>query len=112
MGHLPETAFPDEPGNVALAGHRDSVFRPLQDLLLGDTVILTTPFGVFTYEVETIAIVPPGRTDVVARGRENALTLVTCHPFHYIGAAPDRFVARARPTRPSGEKAAARYGPS
>ncbi len=35
VGHLPRTSFPDEFGNVALAGHRDTVFRPLRDLLPG-----------------------------------------------------------------------------
>lgn len=100
VGHLPGTAFPDELGNVALAGHRDSVFRPLQDLLPGDTVTLTTPRGAFSYEVDSIAIVAPDRTEVVAPGAERVLTLVTCYPFRYLGTAPRRYVVRARLARP------------
>ena len=100
VGHLPDTAFPDEVGNVALAGHRDSVFRPLRDLSAGDVVRLTTPLGAFTYEVDAIAIVAPDRTDLIAYGAERVLTLVTCYPFTYVGRAPQRFVVRARLLQP------------
>ncbi len=100
VGHLPDTAFPDELGNVALAGHRDSVFRPLQDLRRRDIVTLTTPRGTFTYEVDSIAIVTPDRTDVIGPRADRVLTLVTCYPFRYLGAAPRRYVVRARLARP------------
>ena len=95
VGHLPRTSFPDELGNVALAGHRDTVFRPLRDLLPGDSVVLTTPAGTFSYRVESTLVVAPDRTDVVSPVPGRALTLVTCYPFHYVGAAPQRFVVRA-----------------
>jgi sortase A len=101
VGHIPDTAFPDEIGNVALAGHRDSVFRPLRDLIAGDLIRLTTPLSAFTYEVDSIAIVAPDRTDVIAYRAERVLTLVTCYPFTYVGRAPQRFVVRARLLPPS-----------
>lgn len=97
VGHVPGTAFPGERGNVALAGHRDTVFRLLEHILPEDVVRLTTPDGVFHYRIEWLAIVEPGRTDVVASTGEPLLTLVTCYPFGYVGKAPLRYVARARP---------------
>ena len=100
VGHVPDTAFPDEVGNVALAGHRDTVFRPLRELQPGDVVTVTTPLGVFSYEVEQIRIVAPHETEVIAPVPERVLTLVTCYPFGYVGPAPQRYVVRARFAQP------------
>ncbi len=96
VGHFPGTAFPGEMGNVALAGHRDTVFRLLQEIWPEDVVRLTTPDGAFSYRVEWLEIVDPRRTDVVASTGEPLLTLVTCYPFEYVGSAPLRYVVRAR----------------
>jgi sortase A len=96
VGHLPETPLPGEPGNVALAGHRDGLFRPLRDVQKGNAISLRTHNGDFQYRVEWVAIVSPESADVLRPTEENALTLVTCYPFNYLGAAPKRFVVRAR----------------
>lgn len=96
VGHFPGTSLPGEAGNVALAGHRDTVFRRLQEIRPEDLMRLTTPDGAFEYRVEWLAIVDPGRTDVVAATDKPALTLVTCYPFDYVGSAPLRYVVRAR----------------
>jgi sortase A len=96
VGHIPETALPGEAGNVALAGHRDGLFRPLRDVEQGDSIILRTPDREFQYEVEWTEVVPPTTVTVIQSTSEPALTLVTCFPFHYVGAAPERFVVRAR----------------
>ena len=65
VGHLPETALPGEAGNVALAGHRDSLFRPLRNVRPGDTITLRTPDREFQYEVEWTAVVPPTAVRVI-----------------------------------------------
>jgi len=96
VGHLTETAMPGETGNVALAGHRDGLFRPLRNILPGDTITLKTPDREFQYQVEWTAIVPPTAVRVLQPTVEPALTLVTCFPFYYVGAAPERFIVRAR----------------
>jgi sortase A len=44
--------------------------------------------------------VEPDNVEALAPSPENMLTLVTCYPFSYIGAAPKRFVARARQVSP------------
>lgn len=96
VGHLPETAMPGEPGNVALAGHRDGFFRPLKDIRLGDAISLNTLDGEFVYRVESTEVVWPSDVQVLRATRENTLTLVTCYPFYYIGSAPKRFIVHAR----------------
>ena len=42
VGHIPGTALPGEPGNVGIAGHRDTFFRPLRAIHRDDTITLTT----------------------------------------------------------------------
>lgn len=96
VGHIPETALPGQAGNVALAGHRDTFFRPLRNIRLGDAITLKTPDGAFQYFVESTAVVAASEVGVLAASTGRTLTLITCFPFDYIGSAPSRFVVRAR----------------
>lgn len=96
VGHVPETALPGTPGNVVLAGHRDTFFRPLRNIRLGDAITLKTQDGAFQYLVESTEVVPASDMEVLNASSSRILTLVTCFPFDYIGAAPNRFVVRAR----------------
>jgi sortase A len=95
-GHIPGTALPGQPGNVGLAGHRDTFFRPLKDLRIKDEVQISTLKGNFKYEVESLRVVEPDNVGVLAASGENVLTLVTCYPFYYVGPAPQRWIVRAR----------------
>ena len=96
VGHLAGTALPGEPGNVVLAGHRDTFFRPLKQVRVGDVILLKTHRGDFEYLVESTAVVPPTAVEVLQPTRARTLTLITRFPFAYVGAAPDRFIVRAR----------------
>lgn len=96
VGHISNTALPGEQGNVVLAGHRDSFFRPLRNIRSGDVITLKTPDGDFRYEVESTAVVPPTDLQVLQPSTDRTLTLITCHPFYYVGSAPNRFIVRAR----------------
>lgn len=96
VGHIRGTALPGQPGNVGLAGHRDTFFRSLKDLRINDEIQFSTPSGDFKYEVESLRIVGPDDTGVLAASAENVLTLVTCYPFYYVGPAPKRWIVRAR----------------
>jgi sortase A len=96
VGHIAETALPGESGNVALTGHRDSFFRPLRNIRVGDAIALKTRDGDFQYQVESTAVVPPSDVQVLRASGGRTLTLITCFPFYYVGSAPNRFVVRAR----------------
>jgi sortase A len=100
VGHIPGTALPGERGNVGLSAHRDTFFRPLKDLRIKDKIQFSTLKGDFRYEVQSLKVVEPTDVGVLAPSHENVLTLVTCYPFYYIGAAPKRFVVRARQLSP------------
>jgi len=94
-GHVESTASPGSSGNSVLAGHRDTHFRFLQHLQLGDLLVLVRPDGVrLDYRVEAREIFDI-RTPLLEPTDAPALTLVTCYPFGFVGPAPQRFAVRA-----------------
>jgi sortase A len=98
LGHIPGTALPGEQGNVGVAGHRDTLFRSLGGIRRNDTILFETLDGTYQYQVEGTQIVKPSDVGVLKAGNTPELTLVTCYPFNYVGAAPNRFIVKARLT--------------
>jgi LPXTG-site transpeptidase (sortase) family protein len=107
---VPGSARLDEAENIVLAGHRDTFFRPLEDIRAGDVILLQSDAGRHAYRVEWTSVVEPEEVSVAAASGYPALTLVTCYPFRYVGQAPQRFVVRAR--RLSGQPELAREPPA
>ena len=95
IGHLPDTPLPWRSGNSALAGHRDSAFRQLEELRLGDILRLVTPYGTLHYRVRVTVIVGPDDPWVLDPTLGSTLTLISCYPCNYVGPAPTRFIVRA-----------------
>src|SRR6476659_5038117 len=50
-GHLEDTPMPGQPGNIGIAGHRDTVFRPLRNIRIGDPLQLTTADRTYRYRI-------------------------------------------------------------
>jgi sortase A len=84
-------------GNCVLTGHRDSFFRPLARARKGDVVELRAGDRSRRYRLVRKMIVRPEQIDVVAPTADARLTLLTCYPFRWIGAAPLRLVWQAEP---------------
>jgi sortase A len=95
-GHIPGTALPSGSGNIGIAAHRDTYFRPLRIIRANDVIDLKTPAGTSRYTVTETEIVRASDVSVLARAPGRDLTLVTCYPFSYVGSAPDRFIVHAR----------------
>jgi sortase A len=96
VGWIEGTALPGAEGNLGIAGHRDGFFRALEGLKGGERIELRLPDGRTShYSVSWIEIVRPEDVWVLEPTPEPALTLVTSHPFYFIGSAPDRYVVRA-----------------
>jgi len=95
-GHIGGTALPGRAGNIGIAAHRDALFRPLKDIRHQDKIVLTTSYGTFRYVVVEVEIVDPTDVQVLHSTADPELTLITCYPFTYLGAAPKRFVVHAR----------------
>ena len=95
-GHIRGTALPDRPGNVGVAAHRDTLFRRLKGIQKKDRIVLSTMTADYSYVVVSTSIVSPDDISVLAPSPDQkTLTLVTCYPFEFIGAAPKRFIVRA-----------------
>lgn len=114
-GHVDGTALPGEPGNVALAGHRDTHFRFLEDLGPGEEVILESVGGSSRYRVAEIEIVDREDTRLLEPTGGDTLTLITCYPFDALAPGGRlRYVVRAVGESPldrsSGRPAGARGG--
>jgi sortase A len=94
-GHIAGTALPGQGGNAGIAGHRDTLFRPLRNIRRGDRIDVTTLAGEYRYRVVSTKVVDPDDVAVLRSGKQEILTLVTCYPFYFVGPAPGRFIVRA-----------------
>ncbi|MCB1260138.1 MAG: class E sortase, partial [Acidimicrobiales bacterium] len=101
-GHFPETSFPGQPGNAALAGHRTTFMAPfnrIDELSAGDLVQVETVQGTFTYEVMAQPdglghrIVGPDAIEITEDKGDDRLTLMACHPKY---SAAQRIVVEAK----------------
>lgn len=83
---------------ILISGHNRSYFKPLQNLKVGDPLIMTTAYGVYRYEITRIQPYTP--TDPAAfdlSKQEEELILYTCYPFDApIGRAPQRLFVYAK----------------
>lgn len=104
-GHYPKTPLPGQNGNVAIAGHRTTYGRPfnrIDELAVGDRVILTTPVGRHVYEIARRPWVVDDQDWSVINTypkKGSFLTLTSCHPE---GSADYRIIARAQLVDSSG----------
>lgn len=94
-GRIEGTARLDEPGNIGIAAHRDGFFRVLEKVSIGDVVSIERMDGVQDYRITDTLIVEPSDVSVLRTTGDSMVTLVTCYPFYFVGAAPKRFIVRA-----------------
>lgn len=91
-GHMPDTPAPGDTGNSVITGHRDTFFRHIHELTIGDTVLVQREGKIFKYEVTGKKVVEPDDVSVLRPAKDHRLTLITCYPTYYIGPAPKRLV--------------------
>lgn len=95
-GHYPTTALPGMGQTVGIAGHRTTYlapFRFINNLRRGDRIIVTMPYGVFTYVVTRHQIVLPTDVSVVKDVGYDQLVLSACNPIY---SAAQRYIVFAR----------------
>lgn len=101
-GRYADTPLPGELGNAAIAGHRTTYGQPfhrLDELTVGDEIVVTTFNGTFRYLVdEQPFVVRPSQVEVLlprgfpAEPEIAQLTLTTCHPKY---SASQRLIVKA-----------------
>jgi sortase A len=103
IGHYADTSMPGDIGNFAVAGHRTTYGKPLNQidkLVTGDVVLVETRDTYFVYRVTSHQIVPPTQVSVLlpvpdepeSKATVAVLTLTSCHPEF---SARERFVVHA-----------------
>ena len=78
------TAGPGENGNMVLAGHNDifgEVFRHLDQLQVGDEIVINSAEQTFTYVIHNTLVVSPTFVEVMAQTPDSSLTLISCYPY-------------------------------
>lgn len=100
VGHYKGTAWPLGNDQIVLSGHRDTVFRRMGELEIGDELIVKVPYGEFSYKIEGTKVVDADDLTVIKPTAPNeVLTVTTCYPFRYVGNAPQRYIITAKPVK-------------
>ncbi|WP_117168752.1 class D sortase [Paraliobacillus sediminis] len=98
VGHFKSSAYPKQNDQIVLSGHRDTVFRRLGDVKIGDTFTIQLESGDYEYEMVSSKIVDADDTTIIkSTAPDEELVITTCYPFSYIGDAPDRYIIYAKP---------------
>lgn len=89
------TVPPDGLRHTVLSGHRDTVFQELGDLEEGESMYIQFEDVQYEYEIQKTWITDAEDRTVIVNKDEPVLTLTTCYPFSFLGAAPDRYIIEA-----------------
>ncbi|MBI9044818.1 MAG: class D sortase [Anaerolineaceae bacterium] len=84
VGQLINGMHPGDSGNLVMSAHNDvfgEIFRHLDQLAEGDTIILFTSQKTYTYVVQKTQIVEPTFVEVLAPTQEPVITLISCYPY-------------------------------
>jgi sortase A len=91
-GRIVGTPLPGEKGNSVISAHRDTFFRHIYELKVGDEIDVQRNGQSLKFEVTGKKIVDPDDLSVLKQTENPQLTLITCYPTYYIGPAPQRLV--------------------
>jgi sortase A len=95
---LDGSAAPGTHGVTVIAGHRDTHFRTLATLAIGDDLKLERPDGsVYVYRVTDLDVVDSAHAELRLDADESIVVLVTCWPFEAVTPGGSwRYVVTAR----------------
>jgi len=97
VGHFTGTPMPGDKGNFCVAGHRsytyNQYFNRLDELKVGDKIMVITMKGEFQYEVYETKVVKPEEISVLNNTEDAEITLVTCTP---IRVATHRLIVKGK----------------
>ncbi len=81
---MPVHQIPVKTGNMVLSAHNDvfgEIFRDLDKLKTGDTIILFTNLRTYTYVINQKSIVQPSQVEVMSPTSDSVVTLISCYPY-------------------------------
>jgi sortase A len=97
VGHYSDTKLPGQKDRIFLAGHRDTVFKRMGEIEIGDTLNIQMESGTYQYKVfETIIVKESDLSVLQPTSPDEVLTLSTCYPFEYLSSTEERYIINAR----------------
>jgi len=96
-GHMTLSSLPGQPGNAIISGHRDTSFRFLERVRVGDRIAMQTKEGsMVPFKVIATRIIDAAVLDMTIETEVPLLTLVTCYPFDaVVPGGPERYLVFA-----------------
>jgi sortase A len=95
-GHVELTPDAGERGIAVYSAHRDTHFRFLRNVVVGDEIDVTRSDGrTFRYRADAIAVVRYDQSGIDPFSGEYGLVLTTCWPFDALTAGPERYILHA-----------------
>ena len=102
-GHVDGSVLPGQTGVSLIAGHRDTHFRLLEALRLGDAIAIEDRAGKrHHFRVTSFQVVDARRVRIETNADTPRLVLSTCYPFDTLTAGgPLRYVVFAEAVEPT-----------
>jgi sortase A len=95
-GHVELTPDAGERGVAVYSAHRDTHFRFLKDVAIGDEIDVTRSDGrTFRYRADATSVVRFDASGIDPLSRDYELVLSTCWPFDALTSGPDRYLLHA-----------------
>ena len=95
-GHIHQTVDAGERGIAVYAAHRDTHFRFLRNVAIGDVIDVTRRDGKhFRYRADSSAVVRFDESGIDPAAQDVELVLTTCWPFDAVTPGPERYVLHA-----------------
>lgn len=96
-GHITPSSLPGQPGNAIISGHRDTSFRFLERVRIGDRITMQTKEGdIVPFKVVDTQVIDAAVLDMRIATDVPLLTLVTCYPFDALTpGGPERYLVFA-----------------
>jgi sortase A len=92
-GHLDQSVEAGERGVAVYAAHRDTHFRFLRNVSVGDVIEITRRDGKhFRYRADSSAVVRFDASGIDPATRDSELVLATCWPFDAVTSGPERYI--------------------
>ncbi|MBR0869683.1 class GN sortase [Bradyrhizobium tropiciagri] len=95
-GHVEQTVDAGERGVAVYSAHRDTHFRFLKDVAIGDEIDVTRSDGkTFRYRADGSSIVRFDQSGIDPLTDRHELVLSTCWPFDALTSGPERYLLHA-----------------
>ncbi|WP_050630187.1 class GN sortase [Bradyrhizobium viridifuturi] len=100
-GHVERSVDAGERGVAVYSAHRDTHFRFLKDVTIGDEIDVTRSDGrMFRYRADRSAVVRFDQSGIDPLTGRYELVLSTCWPFDALTSGPERYVLHATMIEP------------